>query len=239
MKQGYQRPIFVWKSAGRANRLIGGLLGIILTLTGCAEALQTNRPTAIRPSPTLPDSPMTADDLPLVSGETTPETETVSQATATSSPDLVISPPTTEPLTATIAASGAPFPVEDAPTDVGIVLPTPLTLSHEQRWRAQQENREAFETMQRYTTAGSQLWWYDPVNQQHVILGNFSGEFEAQARFRLVGQGVEALEVPYQINARYGLTALSPALIDRLRAAGYNDWVETYVILSPDVTQAP
>jgi hypothetical protein len=88
-----------------------------------------------------------------------------------------------------------------------------------------------------FVTSGSELWWFDPVNQQHVILGRLTGEFVAQAQFQLRGQGVLALEVPYQVNTSYGLTALSPALLGRVAAAGYeSDWIETYIFLSPDVT---
>jgi hypothetical protein len=95
-----------------------------------------------------------------------------------------------------------------------------------------------FDGLVPFFTSGSELWWYDPVNQQHVILGVITGDFAAQAQFRLAGQGVDALEVPYQVNRSYGLTALSPALLGRIAAAGYeSDWIETYVFLSPNVTR--
>ncbi len=99
----------------------------------------------------------------------------------------------------------------------------------------QQIDRQVFATPQSYRTTGSELWWYDPVNQQHVILGTISGEFVTQAQFTLRGLGVPALEVPYQVNQRYGLTALSPALIARIEAAGYGEWIETYLFLTPNV----
>jgi hypothetical protein len=112
-----------------------------------------------------------------------------------------------------------------------------LPVSNEDRWRAQQQDRLVFEGLRPFATAGSELWWFDPVNQQHVILGRFTGEFVAQAQFVPRGQGVVALEVPYQINSSYGLTALSPALLQRIAAAGFaGDWIETYLFLSPDVT---
>lgn len=94
-----------------------------------------------------------------------------------------------------------------------------------------------FDGLVPYATSGSELWWFDPVNQQPVILGRIAGDFVAQAQFQLRGQGIPALEVPYQVNASYGLTALSPALLGRIEAAGFaGDWIETYVYLSPDVT---
>jgi hypothetical protein len=114
-------------------------------------------------------------------------------------------------------------------------LPTPAALSNEERWRAQQIDRTPFEGPRPYYTSGSELWWYDPVNQQNVILGRITGDFQGQAEFVLRGQGVVALEVPYQVNLGYGLTALSPVLLDRISAAGYSEWIETYVFLTPNV----
>lgn len=115
-------------------------------------------------------------------------------------------------------------------------LPTPEQLSPEQRWRTQQHDRRPFEGPRPYYTPGSELWWYDPINQQSVILGRITGDFQGQAEFVLNGQGVPALEVPYQVNMSYGLTALSPVLLERIAAAGYTEWIETYVFLTPDVT---
>jgi len=115
------------------------------------------------------------------------------------------------------------------------ILPTQPPLTNEQRWRAQELNRNIFDQQQAYTTSSSELWWYDPINQQHVIIGTFSGGFLAQAQFTLRGQGIEALEVPYQVNKSYGLTALSSAIVTRIAAAGGGDWIETYVFVTPNV----
>lgn len=53
----------------------------------------------------------------------------------------------------------------------------------------------------------------------------------------MIGQGLDALEVPYQVNVSYGLTAHSPEILGRIAAAGYaSDWIETYVYLTPEVT---
>ncbi len=140
--------------------------------------------------------------------------------------------PTTVALTPTLLV---PTPQVSSIPEATFVLPTPPQMSNEQRWRAQQINRNVFDLTRSYTTASSELWWYDPVNQQHVILGTFTGDFLAQAQFTLRGQGIEALEVPYQVNVNYGLTALSPALVARINAAGAKDWVETYVFITPNV----
>lgn len=143
-------------------------------------------------------------------------------------------------LAATAEPTALPPPTVIAPTNTSLptlVVPTPIAQRNEDRWRAQQLNREVFVAPQPYRTTGSELWWYDPINQQRVVLGNFSGDFLAQAQFILLGLGVEALEVPYQINTSYGLTALSPALLARIQAAGYDgEWIETYVLLTPNVT---
>lgn len=152
-----------------------------------------------------------------------PATVAPTVSTAVSSPTvLAVSTPTAAPV-------ATPLPP--------LVLPTTAPLTNEERWRVQQQDRVAFDGLARYTSSGSELWWFDPVNQQHVILGRLTGEFVAQAQFILRGQGVQALELPYQVNTSYGLTALSPALLERIRAAGYgSDWIETYIFLSPDVT---
>ncbi len=128
------------------------------------------------------------------------------------------------------------FAPPPTPTVTIIIELAPITqLSNEERWRRQQVDRQPFESMQNYYTNGSELWWYDPINQQHLIVGTFDGSFVAQARFVLRDQGVTALEVPYQINQSYGVTAISPAIIERMRVAGYTEWVETYVIETPNV----
>lgn len=143
-------------------------------------------------------------------------------------PDPALSAPTPE-------AESSPPP---AATPLRpLILPSPEPATNEQRWRAQQQERGVFPELLPYSTSGSELWWFDPVNQQHVILGRIAGEFVAQAQFLPRGQGLPALEVPYQVNVSYGLTALSPALLARIAAAGYeSDWIETYIFLSPDVT---
>ncbi|WP_129627369.1 hypothetical protein [Candidatus Oscillochloris fontis] len=115
------------------------------------------------------------------------------------------------------------------------ILSTRAPQSNEERWREQQINRIVFEPMRIYTTARSELWWYDPINQQHVLLGTFMGDFSAQAAFTLRDKNLDALEVPYNVNKSYGLTALSPALIARINAAGGSEWIETYVVITPDL----
>jgi hypothetical protein len=190
------------------------------------EALQSGQnsgglPPSALPSPTRAVTAQAQIPTAISSPGITPSVELPTATAAEPSPTVELTL-TAAPATATPAAT--------------LVLPTPLPITNEQRWRAQQINRVLFDPMRAYTTASSELWWYDPINQQHVILGTFRGSFVAQARFTLRGQGVEALEVPYQVNQSYGLTALSAVLVERIRAAGNDEWIETYVFVTPNVS---
>jgi hypothetical protein len=217
-----------------ARRLNGGVVRYLVSLTvvamslsGCMSTLQTSgsagnvppRPLATATSVPEPQATAVAMPSPMAPGSLAPDP-------ATSTPPIDDVSPTALPAP-TIAATNALPPLS---------LPTAPALSIEERWRAQQQDRVIFEQLTAYTTSSSELWWYDPVNQQHVILGRVTGDFSAQARFIVRAQGVEALEVPYQVNISYGLTALSPALVERIRASGYaSDWIEAYVFLTPNV----
>lgn len=190
------------------------------------EALQGGAPAPQRP-PALLRSP----------------TPAIGNAVAHSSPaapgSLAPDPATTGPTPApTLVAPGAPGEVVVSPPPAALpplAVPADVERSNEARWREQQRDREVFEGPRSFVTSGSDLWWYDPRNQQHVVLGRINGEFLAQARFVLQSRELPALEVPYRVNSSYGLTALSPALIERIQAAGYTDWIETYVLESPEV----
>ncbi|NJP06067.1 MAG: hypothetical protein HC837_10805 [Chloroflexaceae bacterium] len=163
------------------------------------------------PESTVPESPLSGDQ-PV--------------AVAPTAMGTAVAPEPTPP--------SAPFAPQ--PPAAEVIEPPPLPqISHEERWRKQQVNREIFGFDKPYTTRGSELWWYDPVQQQHVILGSFSGDFVAQARFVVLGQGMEALEVPYRVNQSYGLTSISSVLLERIHAAGYDEWIETYIFVTPNV----
>ena len=204
------------------------LASVVPLLTGCMEALQTGQPSSVappllRPSPTLvttanPVTPTTLNQAP--SGGLTPTPATAAPTGRPSVTPTVPTPP--------LRSSAEPLPT--------LALHTPPPPSNEERWRAQQIDRQPFPAPQAYTTTGSELWWYDPVNQQSVILGRITGDFAAQAAFTLRGQGVPALEVPYHVNIGYRLTALSPALLDRIKSAGYGEWIETYVFATPSIS---
>lgn len=156
------------------------------------------------------------------------------------SPEATVVSPTGVP-TEAATAEAPPAPTLAATATIAtlptLVLPTTPALSNEDRWRAQQIDRLVLDPVQMYRTTSSDLWWYDPVNQQSIILGTIAGDFTVQAEFVLRSQGRDALEVPYQVNRSYGLTALSPAILDRIAAAGYTEWIETYVFRAPNVVR--
>ncbi len=205
------------------------LICAALLVSGCMAELQTGDSS----NPASPSPPLSVSVDEMLEGSPgMSDTPTVmSQLAVETRPTDLLTPNDVAPGAppTTVVTDITPLPVET------IAPPTPSNLSHEQRWRNQQLGRQTFDQSRIYTTTGSELWWYDPVNQQHVILGAFSGEFEVQATFTLRGQGSPALEVPYQINKRYGLTSLSPSLVQRLNAAGYEEWVETYAFVAPNV----
>jgi hypothetical protein len=206
--------------------LVGALA---VLLSGCMEALQPISGGDQQIASGWPTSPSQPPRPPLLN-EPAPPTPAVGSTVAPTFGQYAPEPPTAAPTSVAI-------PVQQPTTDQSsIILPAPVARSNEERWRAQQLNRVVFASPQRYNTSNSQLWWFDPVNEQHILLGSFSGDFEAQAVFVLAAQGVDALELPYQVNRLYGLTALSPALLDRIRAAGYGDWIETYVIMNANVS---
>lgn len=195
------------------------------------EALQVGPTTGITPFvPAIPQTAQPSAPSPTTEPSEAPTPDSAETPAGAPSPTSPPEPPTSEPVPTVTPQAPTTGPL---PT---LALPGLPALSNEERWRAQQEDREVFPELQGYRTSGSELFWYDPVNQQSLSLGVITGEFVAQARFILRGPGVEALEVPYQLNHSYGLTALSPAVIDRVRAAGYSDWIETYVVVTPNLS---
>lgn len=238
---------------------VGLQVMVIIVLAGCMEALKTdglddpNRSGWPRlkasPAPLAYGSNSFASLLPVtpLSQTSAPSHEPREISTPLFTPMAVsISPsPTAIPPSPTAKATVSMVPptaiapvTAISPTPhVVIALPTVPTRTSQELWRSQQHDRVVFDTLRPYRTLGSVLWWYDPINQHHVGLGSFSGPFVAQAQFRLElnGQMVDALEVPYQVDQSYGVQALSPALLDRIHAAGYDEWIDTYVILTAEV----
>jgi hypothetical protein len=129
------------------------------------------------------------------------------------------------------------------PTPVISIIITPqlrATPTGDERWAAFVRDRVAFEAPQRMMTlAPSPLLWLDPRNGQVLEIGMLNGSFAATARMVLTSDMHEAYEVEYTINQDYGLTAISDAIVMRMRDAGYTASVRAFVVASDDVVQAP
>lgn len=103
-------------------------------------------------------------------------------------------------------------------------------------WNAIKQDYSSFEAPRTYALPGSTLlWWYDTATAQFVPLGWASTSVEAIGQFRVRWQGIEALVVPFTLNASYGLT-LDSSMIERIRRAGYTEaTIETFIYLAPDI----
>jgi len=189
------------------------LLLLVFALTSCGQPLAMR--TTPRATPPTASTPRATGAVPLA-------TPAIS-ATASSTPA-----PTRLPAQTTAIPALTP--------SVVIQPQAPPTQTSRDRWRAQQIDRQPFEPPRQYITQqGAQLLWLDPRTDQALEIGTLLGEFSATAQFTLRGGGQSALEVPYTINKDYGLTAISDALIQRMREAGYTERVEAYVMLSEAV----
>jgi hypothetical protein len=118
-----------------------------------------------------------------------------------------------------------------------VVVPrTPSAQTNQERWRAQQVDRQVLETAQTYSARSpAPLLWFDPLTGQSILIGTLVGDFVVQARFVVRGTQQPALEVPYRINKDYGLTSISDAVRDRMNTAGYTESVEAYVVQTEDI----
>ncbi len=202
------------------------MLLIVLVLAGCGQPLHIGTPSQTQVRPTrLPSD--TA--LPRVTANSVPSAAPLAQAT------IPLAAASVEP-TAGVEATPA-MPVAATPTPAVIVVPlTQLPETNQQRWRAQQQDRKVNNPPRLYIARNPvTLWWYDPLTSQSVPIGTISGEFPAQAEFILHGEQQAALEVPYIINVDFGLTAISEAVRERMKAAGYSQSVEAYVSRTADI----
>jgi len=195
------------------------MLLIALVLAGCGQPLQTGTPSQAQEQPTGLPSNTALPGIP-----------------ANSVPSAVPSVQITPELTATLQLE-PPVGVEATATPAVIVVPlTQMPETNEQRWRAQQQDRKVFDSPRLYIARKpATLWWYDTLTSQSVQIGSINGEFPAQAEFILRNAQQPALEVPYRINNDFGLTAISEAVRERMKAAGYSQSVEAYVLRTDDI----
>jgi hypothetical protein len=207
------------------------MLLIVLVLAGCGQPLHIGTPSQTQVRPTrLPSD--TA--LPSVIASSVPSAAPPVQDTA----ELTTIPFATAPIEPTAGVEATPaIPITATLTPAVIVIPlTQMPETNEQRWRAQQQDRKVNDPPRLYIARNPvTLWWYDPLTSQSAPIGTISGEFPVQAEFILRGAQQAALEVPYRINADFGLTAISEAVRKRMQAAGYSQSVEAYVLRIDDI----
>lgn len=212
---------------------------MVLMVAGCGQPLQIGTPaqTQVRstrlPSDTaLPSVTATSVPSTAPSAQTTPALGATPFATIPVEPSLEIESPVTVQVEATPVVA-----ITATLTPAVIVIPlTQVPETNEERWRAQQEDRKVNDPPRIYVAKGSvTLWWYDPLTSQSVPIGTISGEFPAQAEFLLRSTQQAALEVPYRINNDFGLTAISEAVRERMKAAGYSQSVEAYALRTDGV----
>jgi hypothetical protein len=195
---------------------------IVVVVAACGQPLQINTPSSPRTTRTA--GPLTAS--PAIGA--TPTTAIAGTAPTANQP---IETSQGAPATSTVLVVPTVLvPTPPATPEVVIIPQTAVPLNNEQRWRAQQLERQPFDQQRLYiANTNVALFWYDPMTGQSLEIGTIRGEFPAQAQFILRYDRRPALEVPYRINQDFGLTAISEAVRARMKAAGYTDSVEAYV----------
>ena len=200
------------------------VLLIVLLLAGCGQPLQISTPSQTQPRATRSPEVIGSPSVP---ANGVPSAAPLDQATA-------------EPAATPSELAPSEPPVVLGPTSAGlppvVIVPQPQAPeTTEQRWRARQQDRTVNDPARTFVALSPvTLWWYDPVASQSVPIGTIGGEFPVQAEFILRGEQLPALEVAYVINHDFGLTAISEAVRERMRAAGYSQSVEAYVLRTDD-----
>lgn len=222
MKTVKHRPYFRWQLL-----LLGWCL---LLLTNCGQPIQ------------LLNRTPRASSTRLVATNSTPDASAVTPNTSASgdAATQVVTPQisASDVVSATLIPEGT-----SAPTPAISVIITPqlrATPTGDERWAAFVGERVGFDAPQRMVTlAPSQLLWLDPRNGQVLEIGLLNGGFAATAQIVLTSDKRVAYEVEYTINQDYGLTAISDAIVMRMRDAGYTASVRAFVMAGDTVIQAP
>jgi len=196
-------------------------LVLLFLLASCGQPLVTTTSRATRP----------AGPTPTRATNTTLARPSDAATLATQVPGATLAAPSpTEPPAPTARPTPSPA---SSPTPAVIITPQLSPQTNEQLWRAQEQNREVFNPPRLYVAQSPvTLQWYDPVSGQTLTIGSIFGVFPVQAQFVLRDGDQPAFEVPYRINGDFGLTAISDAVVQRMRAAGYQESVEAFVLQS-------
>lgn len=206
-----------------------------VSLTGCANALPTQSNTSNNP---LRQTPGATSSVGPKGVQPAPDTNVIVEPAATIGgevpAEVAVPAPTEAPPAEVAPAEPAAEPTVN-PALANVQLPSAADL--EQRWREMQVDRAPFEAPRSFVSSGSEIvWWFDPLFGQLVPVGEIRGEFVAQASFRIKGQWIGALEIPYNVNQSYGIVVPEP-ILQRMRNAGKGEWAEVFIYQTGDVTQ--
>ena len=222
LKTVKHRPYFRWQLL-----LLGWCL---LLLTNCGQPIQL-----LNRTPRASGTRLVANNSTPIAPIGTPNPSASGDAaTQVVTPQISAS----DVVSATLIPEGT-----SAPTPAISVIITPqlrATPTGDERWAAFVRDRVAFEAPQRMMTlVPSPLLWLDPRNGQVLEIGLLNGGFVATAQIVLTSDNRVAYEVEYTINQDYGLTAISDAIVMRMRDAGYTASVRAFVMAGDTVIQAP
>lgn len=226
----------ITRSVHSKRIVVATLLMLSGSLIGCAQALRTD--TATNP---LQPAPGTSSSVVPKGDQAQPDAGASSVPAATEQAPVAQEGATTEAAPAEPAPVEQPAQAEPAseptvnPALANVQLPSAADL--EERWRQMQVDRQPFDAPRTFVSSGSEIvWWFDPIFGQFVPIGEIRGEFVAQASFRIKGQWIGALEIPYQVNQAYGIVVPEP-IVQRMRNAGKGEWAEVFVYQTGDITQ--
>ena len=218
------------------------MLVLGLTLTGCGTALQGIESPAGN-NPLMQQTSNTAASVVPKGEDAAPDVGVAIDPVPTVGVDGGVGAPAeAAPTQAPVAEQPAEQPPADPavaptvnPAFGSVQLPSASDL--EGRWRDMQVDRTPFDAPRTFVSSGSEIvWWFDPLFGQLVPIGEIRGEFVAQAGFRIKGQWIGALEIPYQVNQAYGIVVPEP-IMQRMQNAGKGEWAEVFVYQTGDITQ--
>jgi hypothetical protein len=204
-------------------------------LAGCGQPLQIGTPSQTQVRPTrLPAESAPPDVTAIGVPSAAPSEQATPEVGATPFATAPAEPPASMEATPAVAPTA---PIATTLTPAVIVIPRPpAPETNEQRWRARQQDRKVNDPPRIFIARNPvTLWWYDPLTSQSAPIGTISGEFPVEAEFILRGDQQPALEVSYVINHDFGLTAISESVRERMKAAGYEQSVEAYVVQTNDI----
>ncbi len=222
------------------------MLGTMLLLSSCGgKPLAIGRnlvPTATPGLPSGQPAPITGGGGPIGDPSTVAADGTSvlgqyltnpSSATSVSATDSIPSPISPNP-------TSAPVPPAITPTvnpELGkVAIPVAPAPNYVQRWRDQQVERVVLPAPRNYVSPGYQIvYWFDPVFGSYLPIGELHGEFTVQATFRIKGEWITSLELPFNITTKeYGIT-VPDAIVQRMKNAGVTEWAEVFIRKTSDI----